>query len=154
MSSKLPNVAPDSQAAAGTQPPMTTTDPDAEAARPSVAGSVPSVGLHERLGGIDWRQYVVYIGFVLLFIFFSIFLSGSGFLNPNNLLNIVRQTTIISVMAVAMTFVIGAAEIDLSVGSVAGLASVTTAMSIAAYGVPVGIMVGLLTGVVVGLVNG
>ena len=33
-------------------------------------------------------------------------------------------------MAVAVTFVIGAAEIDLSVGSVAGLASVICAMAL------------------------
>ncbi len=154
MSSKPPNVESDTQAAAGTQPPITSTDPNGEAARPSMGGSVPAVGLRERVGGVDWRQYVVYIGFVLLFIFFSVFLNSSGFLDPNNLLNIVRQTAIISVMAVAMTFVIGAAEIDLSVGSVAGLASVTTAMAIGSFGVPVGIVVGLLTGLVVGLVNG
>ena len=42
----------------------------------------------------------------------------------NNLLNIVRQTATISVMAVAMTYVIASGEIDLSVGSVAGLSSV------------------------------
>ncbi len=79
-----------------------------------------------RIARFDWRQYVVYIGFVVLLLFFSIVLSGSGFLNPTNLLNIVRQTAIIAVMAVAMTFVIAAAEIDLSIGSLAGLASVVT----------------------------
>ncbi len=154
MSSKPPNPGPDIQAAAGTQPPITASDPNAEAARPSIGGAVPVATMRDRVGGIDWRQYVVYIGFVLLFLFFSIFLSSSGFLNGNNLLNIVRQTAIISVMAVAMTFVIGAAEIDLSVGSVAGLASVTTALAISSYGVPAGIIAGLLTGVAVGLVNG
>lgn len=154
MPSKLPNVGSETQAAAGTQPPVTTTDPNTEAARPSLGGAVPAVSMRDRVGGIDWRQYVVYIGFVLLFLFFSVFLNSSGFLDPNNLLNIVRQTAIISVMAVAMTFVIGAAEIDLSVGSVAGLASVTTALAISSYGVPVGIIFGLLTGVAVGLVNG
>ena len=41
-------------------------------------------------------------------------------------------------MAVAMTFVIGAAQIDLSVGAVAGLASVTTAMAIASFGLVAG----------------
>ena len=41
----------------------------------------------------------------------------------------------ISVMAVAMTFVLRAGEIDLSVGAVAGLASVATAMGIDPFGV-------------------
>jgi ribose transport system permease protein len=97
---------------------------------------------------------VVYIGFVVLLLFFSIVLSGSGFLNPTNLLNIVRQTAIIAVMAVAMTFVIAAAEIDLSIGSLAGLASVVAALSIQQYGILGGIVGGLLTGLIVGSING
>jgi len=97
---------------------------------------------------------VVYIGFVVLLLFFSIVLSGSGFLSPNNLLNIVRQTAIISVMAVAVTFVIAAAEIDLSIGALAGLASVVTALAIQQYGILAGIAAGLLVGLLVGAING
>ena len=107
-----------------------------------------------RIARFDWRQYVVYIGFVVLLLFFSIVLSGSGFLNPTNLVNIVRQTAIIAVMAVAMTFVITAAEIDLSIGSLAGLASVVAALSIQQYGILGGIVGGLLTGLIVGSING
>ena len=70
---------------------------------------------------INWRDYVVYIGFVMIFLAFAIGLGQYGFLTGNNLLNIIRQTATISVMAVAMTFVISSAEIDLSVGAVAGL---------------------------------
>ena len=70
---------------------------------------------------VDWRHYLVYIGFVVLFLFFAITLRDAGFTNPNNLLNIVRQTAIIATMAVAMTFVIAAGQIDLSVGAIAGL---------------------------------
>src|ERR1700730_6185061 len=102
----------------------------------------------------EWRQYVIYLGFVVIFIFFSLTLSDKGFLDPNNLLNIVRQTTMIAVMAVAMTFVLSAGEIDLAVGAVAGLVSVTTAMALAKFGLIGGIMGGLLTGLVVGLING
>jgi ribose transport system permease protein len=106
------------------------------------------------LRGFDWRQYVIYIGFVAIFLFFAVTLHDDGFLTSNNLLNIVRQTATISVMAVAMTYVIAAAEIDLSVGAVAGLASVTAAMAIAEWGVAAGILVGLLTGLAVGSLNG
>ena len=69
----------------------------------------------------NWRQNIIYIGFVVIFIVFALTLNDKGFLNPNNLLNIVRQTAMIAVMAVAMTFVLSAGEIDLSVGAVAGL---------------------------------
>jgi ribose transport system permease protein len=102
----------------------------------------------------DWRQYVIYAGFVVIFIFFSITLNEKGFLDPNNLLNIVRQTAMIAIMAVGMTFVLSAGEIDLSVGSVAGLTSVTTALAISNFGLIGGVFGGLLTGIVLGMVNG
>jgi ribose transport system permease protein len=108
----------------------------------------------ERALGFDWRQYIVFIAFLAIFAFFAIALYDSGFLSFNNLLNVVRQSAIIAVMAVAMTFVISAAEIDLSVGSVAGLASVTSALAVSEYGLFVGVAAGLLTGVIVGGING
>ena len=101
-----------------------------------------------------WRQNIIYFGFIAIFIFFATTLFDRGFLDPNNILNILRQTAIIAVMAVAMTLVLAAGEIDLSVGAVAGLASVTTALGIAAGGPFVGAAAGLLTGLAVGLVNG
>ena len=82
-----------------------------------------------------WRQNIIYIGFVVVFLFFAITLYDSGFLSTNNILNIGRQTAIIAIMAVAMTLVLSSGEIDLSVGSVAGLASVTTALAIKYYGI-------------------
>ena len=85
-----------------------------------------------------WRDYIIYIGFVAIFIIFAATLGERGFLDPNNLLNIIRQTAIIAVVSVAMTFVLGTAEIDLSVGAVAGLASVATAMGIDHFGIAVG----------------
>lgn len=102
----------------------------------------------------DWRPYVIYIGFVAVFIYFTVTLHGSGFDSQTNLLNILRATATISVMAVAMTFVIGAAQIDLSVGAVVGLSSVTTAMAVERWGLAAGIVTGLLTGLLVGAING
>jgi ribose transport system permease protein len=103
---------------------------------------------------IDLRQNILYVGFVVLFVVFAITLGDQGFTNSNNLLNIIRQTATISVMAVAVTFVIGAAEIDLSVGAVAGLASVVCAMALDAYGLAAGILAGVLLGAAVGAING
>lgn len=102
----------------------------------------------------NWRQNIIYIGFVVIFVVFALTLSDKGFLNPNNLLNIVRQTAMIAVMAVAMTFVLSAGEIDLSVGAVAGLATVTVAMAIAVAGPLGGVLAGLATGLAVGMFNG
>ena len=102
----------------------------------------------------DWRQYIIYLGFLGVFIFFAITLGHKGFLDTNNLLNIIRQTAMIAIMSVAMTYVLCAGEIDLSIGAVAGLASVATAMTMDIGGVPLGILAGLATGIIVGMFNG
>ncbi|QIE43852.1 ABC transporter permease [Meridianimarinicoccus aquatilis] len=111
-------------------------------------------GIVARFGLANWRQNIIYIGFAVIFLIFALTLNDKGFLNPNNLLNIVRQTAMIAVMAIAMTFVLSAGEIDLSVGAVAGLASVTTAMAIDVGGLFFGVAAGLATGIAVGVFNG
>src|SRR3954470_15805302 len=130
--------------ARNTAPPAATDDTAAPQERRGLPG----------LGELDWRRYVIYIGFVVVFIFFAVFLRDAGFLSANNLLNIFRQTATVTVVAVAMTFVIACAEIDLSVGSVAGLSSVCAAMAVSNYGLVAGIIAGLLVGAVVGAING
>ena len=45
----------------------------------------------------NWRQNIIYIGFVVIFLVFAATLNDKGFLNPNNLLNIVRQTAMIAI---------------------------------------------------------
>jgi ribose transport system permease protein len=102
----------------------------------------------------NWRQNIIYLGFALIFVFFAVTLHDKGFLEATNLLNIVRQTAVIAVMAVAMTFVLSAGEIDLSIGALAGLASVTAAMAIDLGGPVTGFAGGLATGLIIGLVNG
>lgn len=102
----------------------------------------------------EWQKNIIYIGFVAVFILFAITLGDSGFTNPNNLLNIFRQVATISIMAVAMTFVIAAAEIDLSIGSIAGLSSVVTAMTLNSFGLVPGIFAGLAVGAVAGAISG
>lgn len=101
-----------------------------------------------------WRNYVVYIAFAVVFVVFAATLSGKGFLRGSNLLNILNETAPITIIAVAMTFVIGAAEIDLSVGSVVGLTSILAAIELNHVGVMGAIVVGLLAGVLVGTING
>lgn len=103
---------------------------------------------------INLRSYVVVIVLLLQFIFFSILLHDRGFLSFENFLYILCQSATISIMATAMTFVITSAEIDLSVGNMAGLASVTTAMAVSRFGLVTGIITGLLTGLLFGCING
>ncbi len=127
----------------------TTTSTPAATGSGTVAASRSSL-----LQGLDWRRYIIYIGFALVFVTFAVTLGDDGFLTATNLLNIVRQSAIIAIIAVGMTYVIACAEIDLSVGSVAGLSSVVTAMALAHWGLVVGVLAGLAVGLVVGTING
>jgi len=111
----------------------------------------PALNLMRRF---EWQQNIIYIGFAAVFLLFAATLGDSGFTNPNNLLNIFRQTATISIMAVAMTYVIAAAEIDLSIGSVAGLAAVVAAMTIDSFGLIPGIAAGLAVGALAGAISG
>jgi ribose transport system permease protein len=128
----------------------TTTGPTAQTSSPP-AGARTLAG---RLAAVDWRRYIIYIGFVVVFVVFAVTLGDQGFLSSNNVLNIFRQAATISIIAVGMTFVIACAEIDLSVGSIAGLASVCTAMAISHWGLVAGVAAGLAVGLVVGAING
>ncbi|MEV8147364.1 ABC transporter permease [Arthrobacter sp. NPDC080073] len=126
----------------------------------SKANTIPAsdTAAHRSFGTVlkelDWRRYVIYIGFVVVFLFFAVLLRDQGFMSTQNLLNIFRQTATITVIAVGMTYVISCAEIDLSVGSVAGLSSVCTAMALSQWGLIPGILAGLAVGLVVGSING
>nr|WP_304219710.1 ABC transporter permease [Fredinandcohnia onubensis] len=107
------------------------------------------------LSKLDWRNYIVYIAFVGVLIYFSITLHDDGFLTTANMMNIVRQTAMITIMAVAMTFVIASAEIDLSIGSITALSSLLAALAIqSGFGLIGGLLAGLATGLIVGLING
>lgn len=120
----------------------------------AVSQATKRVPLLERAKRLNIGQYVIYLAFAVTFVAFSIVLGDQGFLSSDNLLNILRQSAIVGVIAVGMTFVIANAEIDLSVGSLAGLASVITAMAVSHWGTLTGILCGLSVGLVVGAING
>ena len=107
-----------------------------------------------RRARFDIRNYIIYISFVAIFLFFSIALANKGFFTGGNLMNIARQTAMISVMAVGMTFVLSAGEIDLSIGSTVALASLISALALRHGGIVAGIAAGLATGFLIGAFNG
>lgn len=79
------------------------------------------------------------------------------FLTVGNLTNVMLQISINGILAVGMTFVILAAGIDLSVGSVlafAGMVAASFVHGVAPYGVGWGILAGLVAGAACGAING
>ena len=66
------------------------------------------------------KETGILLGLIGLIIVFS--LISPVFLTINNMMNIVRQISLLGIMAVGMTMVIVSGEFDLSVGSVYGMA--------------------------------
>jgi ribose transport system permease protein len=95
----------------------------------------------------------LFVGLLLLVIIAS--LISDSFLNPFNLVNVLRQVALYGIVSVGLTFVILTAGIDLSVGSIVGVVSVLTAIMLNA-GVTLPLTLGavIVLGALFGLVNG
>ena len=100
------------------------------------------------------RTSLAFAALVLLFAFFAVVLGDDGFTSRSNLLNIVRQTVPVTVMAVAVVFVLGAGEFDLSLGSVVALSAVVTAKVLQTESIALAVAAGLGVGLGMGAVNG
>ena len=59
-------------------------------------------------------KYMIYLAFVALLIVFSLTLRnvGNGFLDMGNVWNIIRQTALIAILGVGMTYALGAGQIS------------------------------------------
>lgn len=79
-----------------------------------------------------------------------------SFLTTTNLLNMGRQMAQVTVMAVAMTYLITAQELDLSVGSVFGLCSLVMALLAKELGLDLwlSLAIVMVLATVIGLING
>lgn len=82
---------------------------------------------------VDLQSYMLIIALVLIAVIFGIF-TGGEFLSSRNLSNLFTQMSIIAVLAIGMTLVIVAGHIDLSVGSLVGLAGGAAAILQVWYG--------------------
>ena len=99
------------------------------------------------------RELGVFIGFVGLFIIFS--LATPVFFTLNNVINIIRQVSLLGILSMGMTMVIGSGEIDLSVGSIYGMSAMLAGLLMTS-GMPIWISVicGIIAGIVAGTTNG
>jgi ribose transport system permease protein len=106
------------------------------------------------LRATDLSRYVVYIGFAIIFLAFAVVLYDDGFLSTTNLVNIVQQTTPITIMAIGMVFVLTAGEIDLSIGSIVAISALVAAVVLREHAWLVGAAAGLGAGLLIGAING
>lgn len=94
--------------------------------------------------------------FILLALIFLMSILSPTFFTSGNLLNIVRQMSIVGIVAIGVTMVIITTGIDLSSGSVIALVSVVVATFAHpdSYPLFVPIIIGLGLGLLIGVING
>jgi D-xylose transport system permease protein len=130
----------------------------------SPPGAVPegvesAAGGRFRLPTDSLRAYTMIIALLAIWAFFqwktvSPLYPYGIFLHPNNFSNLLQQMAVTGVLAVGMLLVIVAGQIDLSVGSVVGLAGGAAAMAQGEYGLAGALGLALVVGVLVGAVQG
>lgn len=99
------------------------------------------------------REMGVLVALIIMVV--SLSFATPAFLSVTNLLNIGRQVSLLGIMAVGMTFVLIAKEIDLSVGAIYALGGLISGMLIVnGWSLLPALLVGLLIGALVGLING
>jgi len=110
----------------------------------------PSNKLFSNPGAFFQKQGAL-LALLLLIIFASI--KYDNFLTTLNIMNILKQNSMIGIVAIGMTFVILMKGIDLSVGSLLALGGVMAA-TLSPYGIFVAVLVPILITTLLGCVNG
>lgn len=84
----------------------------------------------------------IFVGFVVIIVLLQLIMTGGSrfptFISPVNLLNILQQVGVPGIVAVGMTMVMISGGIDLSVGMLASLVSIVTALGISKWHLGVG----------------
>jgi D-xylose transport system permease protein len=101
------------------------------------------------------RAYTMLAALVAIWLFFH-WQTGGIFLTPRNLSNLMLQTSVTGIIAVGMLMVIVAGQIDLSVGSVLGLAGGASAIFLTnlGYGLVPSVLVAIFVGIAIGILQG
>jgi ribose transport system permease protein len=138
------------------------TDPVSVADEPGlpVATVAPAGGGATAGGGLVGRLLRQYSLLLLLVVSVGIYGTWSRtsdvFLTVPNFQNIASSQSVLAVLTLGLLIPMVSGNLDLSIGSTAGLASIASAASFADAHVPlvVGVVVGIAVGALVGLING
>lgn len=125
---------------------------------PPASARSDKTGLQRVLSGSVGRNLGLVLALIVIVIVGAVTASDT-FLSINTLLTILRQASIIGVISIGMTLVIIAGGIDLSVGSVMGLASVVATIAVVQDLADdlhwvVMVVIALAVGLAAGLING
>lgn len=101
------------------------------------------------------RAYTMVFALIAIWIYFH-FSTGQIFLESRNFSNLMRQTAVTGVLAVGMLMVIVTAQIDLSIGSIVGLAGGMAAIAQGwwGYGLVPSLAAGIALAILIGAAQG
>ncbi len=100
------------------------------------------------------QSFGVFIALIAIWIFFGV--ATDAFFSFNNLINVLRQSSVIGIITVAMTMLITSQEFDLSVGSMFALSGILFGVLTMTVGLNqwLAIIITFAFAILVGLVNG
>jgi ribose transport system permease protein len=109
-------------------------------------GALPSGRLRRlripRTSGLLWALLLLCLVAVVI---------SPAFLNPFNLINVLRQVALFGIVGIGMTFVILTAGIDLAVGSIVAVTAVVSALMLkGGVAIPIVVVSGLAVGIAMG----
>jgi D-xylose transport system permease protein len=127
-------------------------DPRLVGEQPGLAGALG--GFRRRLAQGELGTLPVIVGIAIIWVIFWI--ANDRFLTPGNLTNLGLQVAAIGTISIGVVLVLLLGEIDLSVGTLSGLAAGVMAVLNVKQGWPgwLAILAGLATGVVIGAFQG
>jgi ribose/xylose/arabinose/galactoside ABC-type transport system permease subunit len=114
-------------------------------------------GIKLNISSIDkkdfMRRYGTVLGALVIFVFFSIV--AKNFFTTTNLLMLLRQMSMLTIVSLGFTFVMGAGGFDMSIGNATGLVNIIFAIVLLSTGsFWLALLVAMLLGLAVGFVNG
>ncbi len=99
-------------------------------------------------------EYIIILAVIILCVILTF--ASDSFLTPSNLLNVLRQTSMIAIVAAGIFFIMAGGGMDISVGSLVGLTGIIFAKAVVESGLHplIAFVLAVLTGALAGGING
>lgn len=99
-------------------------------------------------------SYITIIALAIVFLVFAV--SSDRFLLPENLLNVMKQTSLLIIVSLGVTIAMAAGQFDLCTGNVVCVGTILSAALMAnmGWGMWPAILISVLAGLVIGIING
>jgi ribose transport system permease protein len=125
-----------------------------ETTAPAIPAARSEAKANRLLGSEAWQKLLAFASLILLLIYFSF--ASPAFMQTDNMINILQATAVNGVLAIASTFVIITAGIDLSVGTLMTFCAVMAGVFLTYWGLPmwIGVVAAIATGTLSGVTSG